>query len=56
VNAEEQRYTIEEAVREIALRDCVLHGHDYEIITRMGENRPHLVYCSRCGESWLVSR
>lgn len=50
------RYTLEEARKELARQDCLVHGHDYEVIaTYSSDGGPSDVICSRCGRAWAVA-
>ncbi len=49
--ATEERFTLEEARRQLALEECRNFGHRYEFIqTVMLE--PIRFYCMRCHRSW----
>jgi 6-pyruvoyl-tetrahydropterin synthase len=50
----ERLYTLEDAQRELAQRECVLHGHNFDVIVKLGSADPHLVICMRCGRSWGI--
>jgi hypothetical protein len=47
------RYTLEEAARELARRECGGHGHDFEMIVVFG-GEPTGIICARCGRSWRI--
>jgi len=47
------RYTLDEARRELARRECVALGHDWVVVTG-GGGEPRLVLCERCGASRRV--
>lgn len=51
----EERYTLTEVTREIARRECQMHGHDYDVVVSHGRG-PVELRCLRCGESWRVER
>ena len=50
----ERLYTLAEAALENKRQECARFGHDYNTIVAIGYNRPHLIICHRCGESWNV--
>lgn len=54
----EQRFTLEEARRELALRECAEHGHGWSVVTARELcdrfDRPVSVVCSTCGEVHAV--
>jgi hypothetical protein len=52
--AEEQRYTLAEAERELERRECQLHGHRFDVIVVFGSADPVKVACLRCGKLWKV--
>lgn len=49
----EQRYTLNEARRELAKAECTVHGHDWDVVQQFGEG-PIAIVCSRCGKSHRV--
>lgn len=49
---DEPRYTLDEARRLLAERECAIHGHSWDVITRDGG--PHSLICSNCGEARRV--
>lgn len=51
----QRRYTLDEAARELALRQCQAEGHDWEICEEMCVG-PVALICSRCGEARPVGR
>lgn len=55
---EEQRYTLDEAEKELALRECRNHGHSWDVIEArtIGDPlaAPMAVVCNRCGQSHRV--
>jgi hypothetical protein len=51
---EEKRYTLAEARREIARRECVGRGHDTKVICNGLSTEPIRIVCGRCGDSWAV--
>lgn len=53
--AEEPRYTLAEASRELAAQQCMVLGHDVAIAYREGRWRtPESLHCRRCFEEWDV--
>lgn len=50
----EPTYTLDEAKRELARRECALQGHDFDVVVDL--NEPARFYCSRCGTSWAVQQ
>lgn len=53
--SDRQRYTLDEARRELARRECAMHGHDVETILIVQTGQPRLLLCARCGQSWDVA-
>jgi hypothetical protein len=51
---DDQKYTLDEARRELAIRECGMQGHDYDVLVVLGSNEPQCVLCRRCGESWSI--
>jgi hypothetical protein len=49
----EPTYTLAEAKRELARRECVEHGHRWDVLEALGVGPTHIV-CDRCGESRKV--
>lgn len=48
----EQRYTLKQAERELTLRECREHGHNWRVgPQRMCEVYPSMVVCERCGRT-----
>lgn len=47
---------LEDARRELARRECLMTGHDYNVIDTLGEEGPSDIVCSRCGRVWHVTR
>lgn len=52
---DEPRYTLDEARRELARRECGYHGHDYETTVRPN-HEPVTFFCNRCGKTWGATR
>lgn len=50
----EHRYTLEEAQRELALRECTNFGHNWQVISDAGK-QPRRITCDRCGWSGSVA-
>lgn len=50
----DRRYTLGEAQALLSRRECLIHGHDFDVIVTTGSGAPTSVLCSRCGESWKV--
>lgn len=50
----EKRFTLDEARKELALRECSNHNHDWTVIVVRDLcdrfDRPIAVTCERCGE------
>lgn len=51
---DERRFTLDEAERELAQRECLAHGHSLDTIVVLGSSDPAALVCSRCGRSWRV--
>jgi len=51
--SEPRRYSLDEARRELARRECAMLGHDWAIVERLG-GWPGSVICERCAESHHV--
>lgn len=49
----EPTFTLAEAARELARRECSMHGHDWSVLETLGRG-PYAITCAQCGESWLV--
>ena len=49
----ESRYTLDEAERELARRECARFGHDWNVIETGA--RPTAITCGRCGDSHPVN-
>ena len=47
------RYTLEEARREFARRECANHGHSWNVIQSVGGG-PMRIVCESCGWSGAV--
>lgn len=46
----QQRYTLDQARRELARRECEIHGHDIDFTHHAGSTDPIAAYCTRgCG-------
>lgn len=52
--SDEPKYTLEEARQVMARRECAMHGHDFDVLQKMG-GEPYMVLCSRCGRSWQLA-
>lgn len=50
----EKTYTLDEAVLELARRECARSGHDFTTIST-GEGEPIKLLCDRCHRAWKVS-
>ena len=50
-----RRYTLDEARRELARRECAADGHAWDVVTGSGA-RPILLFCDRCHRSWSVGQ
>lgn len=53
----EQTYTLSEAQRELALRECARWGHEWEVVsgyTIATQHTPLAIKCGRCGWSGKV--
>lgn len=50
---DEPRYTLPEARREIARRECAFHGHDWRVVIA-GTGQPVAITCERCGQAHEV--
>ena len=50
----EPTYTLEEAERELAKRECAAHGHSWDVIENMAEG-PLRIVCVQCGWSGDVT-
>ena len=50
----ERKYTLAEAERELARRECSMIGHSLTEIIAAGSADPVRVVCSRCAMSWKV--
>jgi hypothetical protein len=51
----EKRYTLDEARVELRRQECLIEGHDYDVMRIYGRNEPAFVRCTRCGMSWDVN-
>lgn len=50
---DEPTYTLDEARRVLARRECGAHGHDWTVLQKM-TGVPYLVCCGRCGDTYPV--
>jgi hypothetical protein len=55
----ERCYTLDEARHELGRQECLMHGHDFEVISARdmanAAGEPISVHCPRCGTSWACS-
>lgn len=51
---DEERYTLEEARLELARQECMMHGHQFSVVSVIGLG-PSLLKCDRCGDSWTIN-
>jgi hypothetical protein len=54
MNDQAKTYTLTEAQKELARRECATHGHDWDVVVKFGGDPTH-VLCSNCGRSWTVA-
>lgn len=47
-------YTLADAQRELARRECEMHHHDIDVVYVGLSTDPARIVCSRCGDSWAV--
>jgi hypothetical protein len=47
----EKTFTLEEARKELARLECFRHGHDWNIVTWLGQETPSAITCNRCGRT-----
>jgi hypothetical protein len=52
--SEQKTYTLEEARRELARRECEHHGHSWDVISTIGAG-PEAVVCTQCGWAGTVA-
>lgn len=52
--SDDQTYTLAEAERILAKRECLNHGHDFEIMIDNLTSDPTTIICTRCGRNWTV--
>lgn len=53
---EEARYTLAEAIRELAAQQCMVLGHEVAIAYSEGRWRqPESLHCRRCFTEWGVT-
>ena len=53
----DERYTLEEASRKLAVDECARDGHDYDVVgvtNGFGWHAPLRVVCDRCRDEWRV--
>jgi hypothetical protein len=55
-DTDEPRYTLDEAQRELARRECGMFGHNFDVQIIYGNGDPQVVMCSRCGKTWNVEK
>lgn len=48
-------YTFDEWRVLMARRECATHGHDFDVLQKMG-GEPYMVLCGRCGQKWSVQQ
>lgn len=53
---EEERYTLEEAAKVIAERECETFGHSWDVIQEVGSHTPTAIVCTRCTRTVQVER
>jgi hypothetical protein len=53
---EEPRYTLKEAERELAKRECGIYGHTFDVTVTTGSGNPRIVVCTRCSRTWTVQQ
>lgn len=53
VNTASRTYTLEEARRELARKECSTHGHAWDVIGGL-DGIPRRVLCTTCGASYRV--
>ena len=55
---EEKQYTLAEAQMELRRRECMVHGHSYEVrglsVPHEGKHWPYAVVCDVCRAVWSV--
>jgi hypothetical protein len=51
---DDRTYTLAEAERILAKRECFNHGHDFEVMIDNRTSDPAAIMCTRCGRSWTV--
>jgi hypothetical protein len=49
----EPTFTLDEAAKTLARRECMFHGHDFDVVVN-GAGVPQRILCERCGELWKV--
>lgn len=52
--SDERRYTLVEAQRELAARECAVHGHDWRVLESLARG-PISIVCERCHVSHPVA-
>lgn len=51
--SDEPTYTLDEARRVMALRECATYGHEWNVVQNL--QRPRRLVCDRCGWSGVVT-
>lgn len=49
------KYSLNEAERLLAERECAMHGHDFEHVVDAMTQEPSILVCARCRRTWNIT-